>query len=199
MKFNVILGKKQIILASLVLILSIAVYLNYTFAGTGSYDLIAQGQESAADEVNYGEAQFTGASVTDEYFTTARLDRKKARDEAVETLAAALQSADLTDDERELATGRALEVSKQIESENKIETLVKAKGFTECLAFVDDDSVRVVVRTEGLDSTQAAQIKNIIIEETGVEPENISVGEILPEDSASVSADPVSSSVSADE
>jgi stage III sporulation protein AH len=93
-------------------------------------------------------------------------------------LAAALQSAELTDEERELTTGRALEVSKQIESENKIETLVKAKGFTECLAFVDDDSVRVVVRTKGLDSAQAAQIKNIIIEETGVEPENISVGEI---------------------
>lgn len=181
MKFHMILGKKQIVLASLVLILSIAVYLNYTFAGTGSYDLLAQNPESTADGVNYGEAQFTGASVSepsDEYFTAARLDRKKARDEAVETLAAALQSAELTDDERELVTGQALAVSKQIESENKIETLVKAKGFTECLAFVNEDSVRVVVRTEGLDSDQAAQIKNIILEETGVEPENISVGEI---------------------
>ncbi|MBR6789346.1 MAG: SpoIIIAH-like family protein [Oscillospiraceae bacterium] len=178
MKFNMILGKKQIILASLVMILSIAVYLNYTFAGTDSYDLLAQNGESASDEVHYGEAQFTDAPLADEYFVTARLDRKKARDEAVETLAAALQSTELTDEERELTTGRALEVSKQIESENKIETLVKAKGFTECLAFVDDDSVRVVVRTKGLDSAQAAQIKNIIIEETGVQPENISVGEI---------------------
>lgn len=178
LKFNVILGKKQIILASLVMILSIAVYLNYTFSGANEYDLIAKGNETVSDEVHYGEAQLTGAPVADEYFTTARLDRKKARDEAVETLAAALQSADLSDEERELTTGRALEVSRQIESENKIETLVKAKGFTECLAFVDDDSVRVVVRTKGLDSAQAAQIKNIIIEETGVEPENISVGEI---------------------
>lgn len=184
MKLNVILGKKQIVLASLVLILSIAVYLNYTFAGTGSYDLIAQNAESGTEEVNYGEAQLTGASVTDEYFTTARLDRKKARDEAVETLADVLKDANLSDDEREIATGKALAVSKQIESENKIETLVKAKGFVECLAFVDDDSVRVVVRTDGLDSEQAAQIKNIILEETDVQPENISVGEIGLEDSA---------------
>ena len=176
MKFHVILGKKQIVLASLVVILSIAVYLNYTFAGVDGYDLIAQAESS--DSVNYGEAQMTGASVADEYFTTARLDRKKARDEAVETLAAALRDADLSDDEREIATSKALAVSQQIESENKIETLVKAKGFTECLAFVDDDSVRVVVQTEGLDSEQAAQIKNIILEETDVAVENISVGEI---------------------
>lgn len=188
MKFNMILGKKQIILASLVMILSIAVYLNYTFAGTEDLDLLAKGGESTSEEVNYGEAQYTGASVADEYFTSARLDRKKARDEAVETLAAALQSAELTDEERELTTGRALEVSKQIESENKIETLVKAKGFTECLAFVDDSSVRVVVRTEGLDSAQAAQIKNIIIEETGVAPENISVGEISFQQSSASAA-----------
>jgi len=183
-KLNVILGKKQIVLASLVLILSIAVYLNYTFAGTGGYDLMAQNTESGVEEVNYGEAQLTGAGVSDEYFTTARLDRKKARDEAVETLASVLKDASLSDDEREIATGKALQVSKQIESENKIETLVKAKGFVECLAFVGDDSVRVVVRTDGLDSEQAAQIKNIILEETDVEPENISVGEIGPNETS---------------
>ena len=109
MKFHVILGKKQIVLASLVVILSIAVYLNYTFAGVDGYDLIAQAESS--DSVNYGEAQMTGASVADEYFITARLDRKKARDEAVETLAAALRDADLSDDEREIATSKALAVS----------------------------------------------------------------------------------------
>ncbi len=188
MKLNMILGKKQIVLASLVLILSIAVYLNYTFAGTGEYDLIADKPESST--VNYGEAQMTNAPVADEYFTTARLDRKKARDEAVETLAAALKDANLSDDERELATGKALSVSKQIESENKIETLVKAKGFVECLAFVDDDSVRVVVRTDGLDSDQAAQIKNIIIEETDVAPENISLGELSYENTAASTPNP---------
>ena len=63
LKFNVILGKKQIILASLVMILSIAVYLNYTFSGANEYDLIAKGNETVSDEVHYGEAQLTGAPV----------------------------------------------------------------------------------------------------------------------------------------
>ena len=113
----------------------------------------------------------------DEYFVSARLERKKARDEAVETLANTLKDADVSDEEKELATSKAIAVSKQIEQENKIETLVKAKGFTECLAFVDDETVRMVVKTEGLTAEQAAQIKNIVIEETEVLTENISVVE----------------------
>ena len=65
-----------------------------------------------------------------------------------------------------------------MESEVNIETLVKAKGFADCLAIVDSESVKVVVKTEGLDAEQAAQIKNIILEETDVLVENVSVGEV---------------------
>ena len=79
---------------------------------------------------------------------------------------------------RQEELAEALEVSRQMESEANIETLVKAKGFADCLAIVDTDSVKVVVKTQGLDAEQAAQIKNIILEETGVLAENVSVGEV---------------------
>ena len=170
MKMSVILGKKQIILASLVTILGIAVYLNYIFTDTGNADLLTE---------RYGEAQLTGAEVSEsDYFTEARLSRRKARDEAIETLAQTLGAEQTDDGEKELAAEKALAVSAQIESENKIETLVKAKGFTECLAYVDSGSARLVVQTEGLTAETANQIKNIILEETGLSAENISIEEI---------------------
>lgn len=194
MKMSVILGKKQIVLASLVTILGIAVYLNYVFTDTGNFDLLTASQPSSSDTENYGEAQLTGAEPVEEtdgettaettaetendYFTSARLERRKARDEAIETLAQTLGAEEMTDDEKELAAEKALAVSAQIESENKIETLVKAKGFTECLAYVDADSARVIVRTDGLTAETANQIKNIIIEETGLSAEAVSVGEV---------------------
>ena len=186
MKLNMILGKKQIVLASLVLVLGAAIYLNYTFSQTGQpYDITTAATTSGDSGVeHYGEAQLTGApaedSTADEYFAPARLERQKSRDEAVETLADTLGSAELSDEEKELATAKALEVSKQIESEANIETLVKAKGFEDCLAIVSGEGVRVVVKTEeeGLNAEQAAQIKNIILEETDVLAENVSVGEI---------------------
>lgn len=178
MKLKLILGKKQIVLASLVLILGAAIYLNYSFSKENSpYDITAGTSASESDIGAYGEAQLTDAKA-DETFTEARLERKKARDEAVETLATTLKDTELTDEEKELATAKALEVSRQMENEVNIETLVKAKGFADCLAMVDGDSVRVMVKTEGLDAEQAAQIKNIILEETGVLAENISVGEV---------------------
>jgi len=185
MKMSVILGKKQIVLASLVTILGIAVYLNYIFAG-GSADLLTASEtesSSLSDRADYGEAQLTSASVTvseDDYFTTARLERRKARDEAIETLAQTLGAEEMTDDEKEMATEKALQVSAQIESENKIETLIKAKGFAECLAYVAEDSARVIVQTEGLSAETANQIKNIIVEETGLSAECISLAEIDP-------------------
>ena len=194
MKMSVILGKKQIVLASLVTILGIAVYLNYVFTDTGNFDLLTASQTSSSEMENYGEAQLTGAEPVEEtadettaettaetendYFTSARLERRKARDEAIETLAQTLGAEEMTDDEKELAAEKALAVSAQIESENKIETLVKAKGFAECLAYVDADSARVIVRTDGLTAETANQIKNIIIEETGLSAENVSVGEV---------------------
>ncbi len=182
MKLNMILGKKQIVLASLVLVLGAAIYLNYTFSQTGQpYDITAANAGvSGEDKETYGEAQLTGAEAenAEDYFAEARLERKKSRDEAVETLATTLQNAELSDEEKELATAKALEVSRQMESETNIETLVKAKGFEDCLAMVSDDSVKVMVKTEGLSAEQAAQIKNIILEETDILAENVSVSEV---------------------
>ena len=184
MKMSVILGKKQINLASLVTILGIAVYLNYIFTDTGNADLLtassSETTQSGSEETErYGEAQLTGAEVSEsDYFTEARLSRRKARDEAIETLAQTLGAEQTADGEKELAAEKALAVSAQIESENKIETLVKAKGFTECLAYVDSGSARLVVQTEGLTAETANQIKDIILEETGLSAENISIEEI---------------------
>ena len=88
MKFNAIFGKKQIILASLVLILGIAVYLNWQFAKTGE-DFAVTGKVDTAK--NYGDAQLvdnqSGATASgDDYFTKTRLERTKSRDETTATL-----------------------------------------------------------------------------------------------------------------
>ena len=93
-KPNLIIGKKQIILASLTLVLGIAVYMNYVFAEVGN-DIAADAEiQSAADtQVNYGDAAFVGADSSDpaepasagasDYFAQARLSRMTSRDDAV--------------------------------------------------------------------------------------------------------------------
>lgn len=187
MKLNMILGKKQIILASLVLILGIAVYLNWTFANDEAGNIAANGSasstsdtdSSAGDSKNYGDAQLVDNQVSgDDYFAQARLDKQKAREEAVETLSQMLGSSSTDSAQTEQATEKALATAKMIESESTIENLVKSKGFADCVTYLSDGTAKVVVKTEGLDSAQAAQIKNIVLEQCDVEAENISIVEV---------------------
>ena len=142
---NMIIGKKQIILASLVVGLGLAVYVNYQFARTDG-DLTATG--ALANDKNYGDAQLVDANdpTVDDidgeaYFAEAKVTRQRSRDESVETLK-------------------------------------KAKGFEDCMVYYDTDNVDVVVKTEGLEADQVAQMKDIILKETSIPVENISIVEI---------------------
>jgi stage III sporulation protein AH len=85
---------------------------------------------------------------------------------------------DLTEDEMVVNALDAVEVSKMIESEGKIESLIKAQGFEDCVAYLDGTSAKIVVKTEGLDKAQAAAIKDIILSETEVSSENIRIFEV---------------------
>ena len=68
--------------------------------------------------------------------------------------------------------------SKLIESEVTIESLIKAQGFEDCVAYLDGESAKIVVKTEGLDKSQAAAIKEIILGEADVPAENIRIFEV---------------------
>ena len=56
-----------------------------------------------------------------------------------------------------------------------IETLVKAKGFEECVAVISEEKCSVIVKSEGLMDDQVAQILDIVITESDLSPENITI------------------------
>ena len=168
--------------------LAVAVYINYASAPeiSDKKKTAATASETTAGEnINYGETEFvngdadgvTDAAATD-YFAQARLDKMNNRDEAVQTLQSIIGGGDLTEDEMVTNALDAVEVSKLIESEGTIESLVKAQGFADCVAYLDGESAKIVVKTEGLDKAQAATIKEIILGETEVSAENIRIFEV---------------------
>lgn len=201
MKANFVIGKKQIILAALVVLLGGAVYVNYLYADKGDDYLVTDvlnqtsQTESTAEtggEVasaatdgerlegkNYGDAQLVGGEVTaSEYFEKAQLERTKARDEAVETVKSVLENSDASAEEVAEATSQIVEISQQIEDESKIENLIKAKGFAECVVYLDGETANVVVQTSGLKVEEAAQIKNIVLSQKDIKAENITIQEV---------------------
>ena len=188
-KPNLIIGKKQIILASLTLVLGIAVYMNYVFAEVGN-DIAADAEiQSAADtQANYGDAAFVGADSSDpaepasagtsDYFAQARLSRMTSRDDAVQTLSAILGGGDLTEEENAAYTMEAVNLSQLSESESKVESLIRAQGFEDCVVYLDGETASIVVKSEGLAAEQAAQIKDILLTEVTIPAENIRIFEV---------------------
>ena len=188
---NMIVGKKQIVLASLVVALGVAVYLkdlDLVTANTTAEEISVEDEK----QENYGDAQFvdskdveeqsgedsvsTSAEVGDsEYFSQARLTRTKTRDEAAETLQVMLSDVNLAQEQKDELTAQANALAQSIETEGKIENLIKAKGFEECMVYCSSDKVDVIVKSPELQENDVVQIRDIILEQTQVPVENISI------------------------
>ena len=125
---------------------------------------LVSGQET--DDVGTDEgAVYTGS----DYFASARLTRQQARDNAISLLqeAAAQEGAQQTVLD-EAAEGIAVLASYTMK-EAQIENLVTAKGYLDCVAFMGEESVSVVVSTESgeLSTEDVAKIMDITMTETG--------------------------------
>ena len=197
-KPSLIIGKKQIILTCMTLMLGIAVYVNYSLtksdvkvenAKSVSADVKAAkvtdkkiddktGEKAADAEAKYGESEFVDNMNSDDYFAQARLEKMTGRDTAVQTLQSIMGGGDITHDEMVTNALEAVEVSKLIESEGNIESLIKAQGIEDCVVYLDGESAKIVVKTPGLEKAQAAAIKDIILGEVSVPAENIRIFEV---------------------
>ncbi len=230
-KPTLIIGKKQIILSCLTLMLAAAVYVNYAMTkndpevslsetaelkGTVSYgdtEFVSAGTApakpaekttettTATTETNSETAEGETAAAGDtgktvnveaeemfmeqaegqsaeDYFAEARLSRTASRDESVATLQSIMGGGDRTEDELITDAIAAVETSQLIKSESNIESIVKSMGYTDCIVYLDTDSAKVVVQTEGLDSAKAAAIKDVILGEVTIPAENIRLFEV---------------------
>ncbi|MCD7771708.1 MAG: SpoIIIAH-like family protein [Oscillospiraceae bacterium] len=181
LKFNPRISKRQIIITCLVLLLGIAVYANYQLSNT---ELKATDVVTSLDMSDvYGEITYVNGTEivdysSDDYFAQARLEKLTSRDDAVETLKMMLDGGDISDEELAAYTEEAVALSSLIESETIIENLVIAAGFEDCVCYLDGDNANIVVKSEGLTSAQAAQIKDILLSEVDVENENIRIFEV---------------------
>ena len=162
--------KGHIVLGALVIALGVAVYLNWNYMNNDDY--VAAGNVTTdptetEETVNYGDA----------YFVEARLSRTQSRDEAMDALKYMLEDSAMESAAAVLAQ-QAQSLAKTIETEGKIENIIKAKGFTDCMVYLDEDKVDVIVQSDGLTDSEAAQIMDAVMGEVDVPESNVSIIEI---------------------
>ena len=193
-------SKRQLTILTLILALGVAVYLNWEYAKTDSPfalptqtqaeddALLANAQAEntpvmeALPDKNYGEAQLVSVSEdsSDQYFETARLTRTKTRDEALDKLQQSLKATGLSEEEKAQLKDTLSSTISNISLESDIENLVKAKGFADCVVFVDGEKVDLAVKTgaEGLSKNEVAQLRDIILGKVQTSAQNISIVEV---------------------
>lgn len=181
-RLNFKITKKQIIIACLTLFLAIAVYSNYMIAQNAKLKPtdVLEGVNLSDDygEVLYVNGTEYAAYSSEDYFAQARLDKATSRDEAVETLKMVLSGQDVTEEEIAVYTQEAISLTSLIESETVIENLIKAAGYSDCVVYLDNENASIVVKTDGLTASDAAEIKDILLSEVNVLNENIRIFEV---------------------
>jgi len=127
-----------------------------------------------ADEGASGEANG--------YFSTARLNRQQARDSALELLQQAAQDEKAEQAMIDEANASIQTMAALTLSEAQVENLVTAKGYADCVCFINEDSASVVVSSlaDGLTETDIARISEIVKEETGLNVSQIKIIEADP-------------------
>jgi stage III sporulation protein AH len=123
--------------------------------------------ELNGSEDDIGEAVLTGAEVVKNNMATAKLTREQSRSKSKEALLDIINDETLDDAAKENAISSYVALADNIEKETDTETLLTAKGYTDCIVTISDNSVDVALMSESLTDTERAQIEDIVTRKTG--------------------------------
>lgn len=129
------------------------------------------------ESVNLSDAEQV-SNTAEDYFAAVRLSRQQARDSALELLQEAMAYNDQT---------KAAESSEQLDSivqtaltEAQIESLIIAKGYTDCVAYIGSEGISIAVAAPegGLKESDVAVIADIVMSQSEYVFEDIRVVEV---------------------
>lgn len=185
------LWKRNVIAAAIVLFVCGAVYLNWSYSqdtaagkNLGQAALVGQtdplqSQEDQDAAAQDGEAAQEGQEAAGEssYFSTARLNRQQARDNALSLLQEAAEDDKADQAAVDEANAAIQTMADATVTEAQIENLITAKGYADCVAFLGEDSISVVVSAmeNGMTDADAARIGEIVKEQTGLNADQIKI------------------------
>lgn len=171
---SMIIGKRQIVLAALVVALGTAIFLNAKFSGannnvadvfnassalgdsayvsasgstSGAASGAASGKSSAASSKAAASSKSgSTASASDNVIAQERLKRTQARADAEDTLKVVLNSTGASTQDKAAAQAQITSIANTINTESVVESLIIAKGFQDSVCFINNGNVTVVVK-----------------------------------------------------
>lgn len=175
--------KKNMIAAAVLLVVCAGIYMNWMYTNAEEVAdltdvLDAETVLSANGVVMDNGTNNTDTDVGTDYFAAVRLSRQEARDSAVNLLQEAMAYGDST--QQQQSTAQLEKIVQTGLCEAQIESLVIAKGYADCVAYMSDSGISVAVASPegGIQSTDVALIADIVLTQTELSMEQIHVVEV---------------------
>ena len=190
-------GKRELIMSALVVSLGAAVYLNWQF-GANADKLNVKNDDEDLGVAHYVNANIATSdtaskkadtssktssvnselSETEDYFSRVRLERKQTQDEMIDLARSIVEATETSGKGKEEAVKQLNDLSNIVQQQGNIENLVKAKGFEDCVVFIQNGECSVVVTGKELKSDLLIAIKDIVMGQSGIEFDKIRVTQI---------------------
>ena len=178
--------RKNLVAAGILVTVCCGIYINWLYSGGEAKNLedtLASDKVMSDTLLDLGDDVPVGGTQGDnntqmDYFAAVRLSRQEARDNAVTLLQEAMAYGDA---ESVAGANAALEqIVKTALTEAQIESLVIAKGYTDCVAYMNEQGISVAVASPegGLQASDVAVIADIVLAQSEYSMADIRVVEV---------------------
>jgi stage III sporulation protein AH len=178
--------KKNLMAAAVLLVVCAGIYTNWVYSNAQNVDNLTDvldaekvlAEDGLILNAEQADGVLNGNDTQTDYFAAVRLSRQQARDSAVNLLQEAMAYG--TAEDAQQSNAQLEDIVQTALCEAQIESLIIAKGYTDCVAYMSEDGISVAVAAPegGLVQTDVAVIADIIITQTGFEMADIRVVEV---------------------
>ena len=175
--------KKNLTAAGVLLVVCAGIYINWTYNNAQQVGDFTDTLNKDTILSENGVILDTGTDANEDntlidYFAAVRLSRQEARDSAVNLLQEAMAYG--SDSDKEASNEQLEQIVQTALCEAQIESLIIAKGYADCVAYMSDTGISVAVATPegGMQNTDIAVIADIVITQSGFSMEDIHVVEV---------------------
>lgn len=185
-----ILRKKEIVAAAMVVLVGMAGYLNWHYQDNIT---VRDGESYVEAGKKIGETQLvikeeksgtaikekeTAKSEEDNFFEKAAYDREVSRSKALEILNDTAVNESFDKEIRKKAQDEILKIAENVENEVKIENIAKAKGYDKIYVYISEENVNISVQKDEFNEKDAAKIQEIATEQLKILPNKIKIVEV---------------------
>ena len=173
--------KKNMVAAAILVTVCTGIYVNWLYTEqSASKDLTdtLDAEKVMSDELMPADTDVPAASMEDDYFAAVRLSRQQARDSAVNMLQEAMAYSDQS--KAAESSAELGEIVQTALSEAQIESLVIAKGYSDCVAYMNPEGISIAVSSPegGLQEDDVAVIADIVLSQSAYSLDDIRVVEV---------------------